>query len=388
MKRTIIVLAAGFFALLAVPALVAQEDTIQQFDRVNTVRDRLGIVQNAVEDGSGTAEFYAHALSRLLEDYRNVAAGMEKKYADDMAKLLCEKLGEAEQTEAGPNLWRVVQTFEEPLVKAEALKALGKVQAVEYLPQVIQLLADINNAPTQDRLSQEQTAYGAVESLEAYKDSSGYLPVFFASTGWYSERVRDRARRALSGIMDNPSEPLVSVIRSSSYGYSVKLTALQVLEGADITTQQKAAGAVASLAEAWRSSTNAGTQRSILIQTRKLALGMIRRYGTEDSNVYQYLERCYREGADEEEQIAAVAALSALASDDSARKLSLFLEDMNERLRRGTLNKEDERLIRVIIPALGSTARPLARSALRSVLNNDWTGAVHRLAQEALKKIQ
>ncbi|MDR2048519.1 MAG: hypothetical protein LBP69_03615 [Treponema sp.] len=394
MKHIRIALLLGSLTLPVVPAALVAQDLdfyTQQFDSVDTIQDQFGIVRSvAEEEDSGGVEFYAHALDRLLTEYHNIPASAvnERRTADDMAKLLCQKLGEAEYTEAGLNLWRVVENFFDPLVKAEALRALGRVQATDLLPQVVQLLTDINNAPSEDRLNQEQIAFGAVEGLEAYKDSSGYLPVFFAATGWYSDRVKSRARQALPNIMDNPTDPLVSVIKSSSYNNNVKYAALEVLEASDVTAQQKASGAVASLAEAWRVSTSLVGQRSILTSNRKLALSMIRRYGTEDTNVYPLLERCYREGADEEEQIAALAALSALATDDSARRLSAFLADMNERLRRGTLTREDERMVRVIIPALGNTGRPLARVALRSVLNLDWTGAVQRLAQDALKKIQ
>jgi hypothetical protein len=393
MKHIRIALLLGSLTLSVVPAALVAQDLdfyTQQFDSMDTVQGRLGIVRGVVEDGSGPAEFYAHALDRLLVEYPTISASAlnERRAADDMAKLLCQKLGEAEYTEAGLNLWRVVESFFDPLVKTEALRALGKVQATDLLPQVTQLLTDINNAPSDDRLNQEQVAFGAIDGLEAYRDSSGYLPVFFAASGWYSDRVKSRARQALPNIMDNPTEPLVSVIKSSSYNYSVKYAALEVLEASDVTSQQKASGAVASLAETWRASTNLVGQRSILTNNRKLALSMIRRYGTEDTNVYPFLERCYKEGADEEEQIAALAALSALATDDSARRLSSFLADMNERLRRGTLTREDERMVRVIIPALGNTGRPLARTALRSVLNLDWTGAVQRLAQDAIKKIQ
>ncbi|MDR2144667.1 MAG: hypothetical protein LBP29_09905 [Treponema sp.] len=394
MKHIRIALLLGSLTLPVVPAALVAQDLdfyTQQFDSMDTIQDQFGIVRSVAEEGdSGNAEFYAHALNRLLAEYHSISASAvsERRTADDMAKLLCQKLGEAEYTEAGLNLWRVVESFFDPLVKAEALRALGKVQATDLLPQVVQLLTDINNAPSEDRLNQEQIAFGAIDGLEAYRDSSGYLPVFFAVTGWYSDRVKQRARQALPNIMDNPTDPLVSVIKSSSYNSGVKYTALEVLEASDVTAQQKASGAVASLAEAWRTSTNLVGQRSILASTRKLALSMVRRYGTEDTNVYPLLERCYKEGADEEEQIAALAALSALATDDSARRLSSFLADMNERLRRGTLTREDERLVRVIIPALGNTGRPLARVALRSVLNLDWTGAVQRLAQDALKKIQ
>ncbi|MDR2210383.1 MAG: hypothetical protein LBO65_02815 [Spirochaetaceae bacterium] len=373
-------------------ALNAQDQEVDfytlQFDSQGTIQGKLGVLQNAIADGDAAPEFFGHALDVLLREHPTIRGAAEIKAADDMALILAARLGEAQYTDGGPNLWRVVETFTNPLVRAEALSSLGKVQAADYIPQVVQLLSDINIEPGEDPLVREQVAYGAIGALEEYKDSSGYLPVFFVTTGWYSDRLKSRAKEALPKIMDNPTEPLISVIRSSSYNFAVKYTALQTLEAADITTQQKSQGAVASLAEAWRSNTNTVSQRSILTSTRKLSLGMIRRYGTEDTNVYPLLERCYREASDEEEQIAAVAALSALATDDSVRRLSSFLYDMNTRLARGTLTREDERLVRVIIPALGNTGRPLARNALRSVLQADWTGAVQRLAQDALKKIQ
>jgi hypothetical protein len=383
---------AVLIAVLAVPALGAQDMDFynQQFDSMDKVQDQLGIAQEvAASNPEGAGVFYAHALDALLTKYPRISANNERDNADELAKLLCQKLGDTGDAGTGLNLWRVVESFSNPLVKAEALRALGKVQATDLLPQVVQLLTDLNNPPSpNERGGREQTAYGAIEGLEAYKDSSGYIPVFLASTGWYSERVKDRARLALPKIIDNPSDPLISIIKSSSYSYGVKYQALQVLEASDITAQQKAAGAVAALTDVWNSSTNVSGQRATLAQNRKLALGMIRRYGTEDANVYRLLERCYKEGYDEEEQISALAVLSALASDDSVRLLASFLADMTARMRSGVLTREDERLIRVIIPALGNTGKPSARNPLQTVLNNDWTSAVKVLARDALKKIQ
>ena len=356
----------------------------QQFNSQDTMAGRLRVVQSAAD---ADTEFYAHALNTVVMAFPDTHENNQLRAADDLAIFLSAKLGEAHHTASGPNLWRVVSSFPNPLVRAEALASLGKVEAVDFIPQIVQLLSDYNLEAGEDPITREQVAYGAIIALEEFKDSSGYLPVFFVTVGWYSDRIKSRAREALPKIMDNPTEPLISVIRSSAYNYATKLGAIQVLEASSVTTQQKSQGAVASLSEAWRASTSLVAQRSILTNTRKLALSMIRRYGTEDANVYPLLERSYREGTDEEEQIAALSALSALATDDSARILSSFLNDMNTRLARGTLTREDERMVRVIIPALGNTGRPSARNVLRAVLLADWTGAIHVLAQDALKKI-
>jgi HEAT repeat protein len=187
--------------------------------------------------------------------------------------------------------------------------------------------------------------------------------------------------------MSNPTESLISIIRSSD-NFSVKHSALQTFETADISTQEKAQGAVASLAAAWYTNTNISAQRTIQGRTRKLALGMISRYGTSDASVYPNIDNSYKRGADDEEKIAALQALSVLASDEAVRLLSSYLYDMNTRLDRGTLTKNDERLVRVIIPALGSTGNKAALASLNTVEQKDWTGAVHKLAQSAIKKLQ
>jgi hypothetical protein len=60
--------------------------------------------------------------------------------------------------------------------------------------------------------------------------------------------------------------------------------------------------------------------------------------------------------------------------------LSIKLED-------NALTQLDERMVRVIIPALGATRMPSASIALRTVAAVNWTGTVKRLADEALKNI-
>jgi hypothetical protein len=178
------------------------------------------------------------------------------------------------------------------------------------------------------------------------------------------------------------------VIKSPGYTYDIKYHALQVEENSESTTRSKAEVAVTALTAAWNSATSDMRQRASLTGSRKLTISMIRRYGTEDAAVYPLLERCYKEGIDEEEKLGAVATLAALGTDDAARLLSSFLMDFNIRLQRGLINQADERMVRAVIPALGATGRPIARPALNSVLAMDWTNAVKNLASQALRSIR
>jgi hypothetical protein len=196
-------------------------------------------------------------------------------------------------------------------------------------------------------------------------------------------------------ILDDPSEILTNqVIKSASYAPSVKFLALQTIENANVPNASKSVAAVASLSEGWRAATNDIRQRTEIGRMRKVSIDMVRRYSTSDSAVYPLLERSYKEGIDDEEKLNSIAALSALASEDSVKLLNSFLMIINGKLQSGSNNRTDETMIRAIIPAIGNAAanitgsgRESAKSALRSVNNLNWTNAVKELANTALQKL-
>jgi hypothetical protein len=392
MKRYVVLL-----LLLPVSlGLFAQSEEMEMYtylyNGANTVVEQLGVLQNVVDANiSDTGDFFPKALTRILREYPDVQRGnssTEKAAADATVRLLSNVLAEAQYAAAGQDLWRVVQNFSNSLVKSDALIALGKIGAVDLLPQVVLLLSDLNVKPAEDREMAERIAYGAILSLENYKDASGYLPVFFASVGWYSDRIKSQALSSLPKIMADPCEPLTSVIKSPGYTYDVKYAALQIVESSEATSRAKTEVALAAFGEGWRAATGDVRRRGQLASMRKLSSDMIRRYGTEDTSVYPLLERSYKEGIDEEEQLGALATLAALATDDSARLLSSFLMAMNVKLQSGMLVQKDERMVRAIIPALGATGRPIGRPALQSVQAMDWTNAVKNLAAQALRSIR
>jgi cellobiose-specific phosphotransferase system component IIA len=393
MKRifTIILL-----ALVVVGGFADSEDLeiyTYLYEGALTQAEQLALLQNVAElKISGAGEFYAGALNRLVTGYQNIRDVTEKSAADEQVLLLAELLGNEKYSAAASDLWRVVESFTDPLVKAEALMALGKMRAAAFLPQVVKVLADLNATSTPDRLYGERIALGAIIALEKYQDPSGYLPVYFAATGWYSERIKSQAQKTLAVISADPTDYMTQIITSSGYAYTVKLAALQSMEASGAAESAKAAVALAALSEGHRASTNVVAQRTALNQMRKLAIDMIKRYGTEAEEVCSLLERSYKQFAerndgDRDEALNAITTLAALGTDESARRLSAFLTTINQKLQSGTLTRKDEDLVREIIPALGRTGRPIARPILRVVDALNWTPAVKALAAEALKNI-
>jgi hypothetical protein len=114
---------------------------------------------------------------------------------------------------------------------------------------------------------------------------------------------------------------------------------------------------------------------------------MITRYGTEDESVYALLDRSYRYGADEEEQIAVIGALAKLATEKAAQQLSSYIVLINQKLQRGTLTHQDERLMRALVPALGATGNAVGKPVLRHVLVLDWSYGIHNITQDALNNL-
>ncbi|MCL1932091.1 MAG: hypothetical protein FWF55_09780 [Treponema sp.] len=350
---------------------------------------QLDILQNMAEFRlTGAGEFYAKALRKLVSEYGNIRDVTEKNAAAEQAMLLSALLGAEKYTQAAADLWLVVERFAEPLVKSEALMALGKIRATTYLPQVIRVLESANAAPTADRLNGERIAFGAIISLEKYQDPSGYLPVFFSSIGWYSERIKSQAAKSLPFIAQDPSPYMLDVVKGSAYNYAAKYAALRTIEATKgVDNKKKVSVAVAALAEGWRASTSDVQLRSILADMRKMSIGMINRYKTDDETIYPLLERSYTQGVDTQEKLSAIAALASQGTDEAARRLSKFLMDLNAKRVSGNIRPEDEQMVRAIIPAIGQTGSNLGRPALSAVGASDWTPAVVSLANNALRQL-
>ena len=337
---------------------------------------------------TGAGEFYARALRRLVSEYKNIRSVTERDAADEQAMILSSLLGAEKYTPAAADLWLTVEAFSSPLVKAEAIMALGKIRAINYLPQVIRILESTNAAPTSDRLNGERIAFGAIIALEKYQDPSGYLPVFFAANGWYSNRIKEQAKKSLPFIARDPTPYILEVVRGSGYNYPIKYSALETIEAAaNVDTQNKVSVAVVALAEGWRFSSNDPQQRTILANMRKLSIRMINKYKTDDESIYNLLERSYSQGFDMDEKLSAISALASQKTDESAQRLSKFLMDLNAKRQSGNIRQEDEQMVRAVIPALGYAGRPIGRPALNAVVSLDWTPAVKRLAQDAIRQI-
>jgi hypothetical protein len=359
----------------------------------STIQGQLLTLQMvAKQGGPDTGPFFAAALSRLLYQYPSLRRANDLASADECAMLIARELGTAKYTAAGPDLWKAAETFSNPLVKSEMVVALGRAGAADYLPHVVQLLTEMNARVPSERELQvrnSRVAYGAILSLESFRDISGYLPVFIASTGWYDSRIKNQAAASLSAITDDPTEPLIRVLQSPEYPYPVKYLALESEDASRAPDASKSRVAAIALAEGWKAATADVHQRNELARMRKLSVSMIQRYGTEnDNSVYINLGRCYREGIDLNEKLDAVQALSTIGTNEAAFLLNSFILAIHQRRQSNALTREDDQLIRALISALGATRRSVGRPSLTMVQHSPaWTNTIRNLASSALENL-
>ncbi|GHV12992.1 hypothetical protein FACS189491_07100 [Spirochaetia bacterium] len=389
-----------FFAGMA---LFAQSDElklwIKQYNDSVSITDKFGVLQEAKASSMAEpGDFFSWALDQLLLDYPNLRAG-NLVAAENSVRFIAGILGNAKYTAAGPGLWRTVETFSNSLVKADALIALGKGGMTDYLPNVTQLLTKLNAVIPLDRnlqIENGRIAYGAILSLENYKDISGYLPVFFASNGWYDKQIKDQASASLPIIASDPTESMLTVIKSLTYTYDMKYLALQAEDASQASAESKSSVAIAALEEAWRFIGSDVRRRSELAAIRKLSLKMIRRYSAPDEPaVYVLMDRSYNEAIDLQERLDTIDVLSALATDSAAESLASKIEILRDKLLdsgrpNGGITNDEEKLIRALIPALKATKNMNSRTrkALQDIADNSYaTNAVRQLARKALQDI-
>jgi len=379
--------------MAAVWGFAAPGDTIEiyelHYDAELTHAGQLEILQEMAKTQPANAtEFYARALRKLVGEYTDIKRDNEKKAADEKGLILAAQLGAAKYAQSASDLWLVVDKFEGAKAKAEALMALGNIPATAYIPQVIKVLNTMNLKPTANRQYGEWVADGAIIALERYKDPSGYLPVFFASIGWYSETIRNQAIKSLAIIADDPSPFMMKVVKETSYKPYEKYSALKNIEASSVDNKKKVEVAVEALNQGWRINSKDNEVKRTLIDMRMLAINMINRYRSDDQAIYPLLERSSTDkGSSLDEKFSAIATLASQGTPEAAKRLANILVGLNRQRIRNNINQEDEQLVRAVIPALGQLALNEGKEALAAVGSSNWPPAVRTLADDALKQI-
>ncbi len=366
------------------------------YKRATTLPQKEQILVNIVEQHSrDMIPVLQEALDERIRNLKNIQNTTEKELVLSVIKMVTQELGRLKATESAPYVWEVVQAVEDPIVKGEAIIALGKMGARQYAEELAMMLRNINfnYGDRQDQREDEIVAYALVLAQERLKHPAGYKPVFFASTGWYSgqSRVKEEASEALPVIVDDPSEQLMEILVDES-DFQIKLQALRAELSSNAPQEKKAEVASLAFKESIGYAVQNKTERRDVKQLRIESLTAIQRLPDKNQEVLPFMEEMllgYRKDRlyDEDEMLPLINALGSYKNDQAAKILSDFLAYLTER--REGRPTDSMRIAKATIIALGNTENPIALEELNMVtISYFWENSVKRLAEEALQKIK
>jgi hypothetical protein len=282
----------------------------------------------------------------------------------------------------------------------DALIALGRVGATEFVPHIVQRLNELNSLPPNDEETKrryQRAAIGCIEALSALQDAAGFKPVFFASIGWYDAAVQNMASVALPNIEEDPGATIAEIIMDASVPPDAKYASWREMLRSRASNESKARVALTALNAGWHFQSNLPGAQRHLREMRISAIDAIRTMGLADDSdtVYTDLERSYRANfvsntPDYEEIRRTIACLSSMQSEQSVGLLEGFLRELHGRRRVGPWDNKERQVFSWILPAIGSSGTQsmnivlLLRNIERS---NDYTGTEQRWARDALRSL-
>jgi len=367
------------------------------YERARTLDQKQQIMMNIVEQHSrDVIPVLTDALDEEVRTFRNTANVTEAGQKIELMEMVVQELGRLKAREAIPVVWETVQVVEDPILKSEAIMALGSMGARQYAEDMAMMLRNINfnYDDIQNQRKNEIIAYALVTALGRLGEAVGYEPVFFASQGWYSGRrqVKQQAEKVLQQIVDDPSDQLLQILRTND-DFELKLAALEAAERSDAPEISKAELAAAAIDEGLNYSPKNKSESRILKTIRLNALEMLKKYPQpENERLLENLSsmlQMYRTNRlfDEDEMLPLLEAMGTFNGADVARPLAELMGYYNQR--REVAPPDSYRIVRALIQAIGNVGHLAGIEELTIVTISDyWENSIQREAQAAISKIQ
>lgn len=332
------------------------------------------------------APYLADALDWALGARSSLKSGPERETYERLTRVLLKGLGEAKYSNAADSAMRVVEDSPDPLTRAEALMALGSMRAVEFAERIALMLRDLNNQPTEDRDAGEKLAYGCVLALEKMRSPLGFSPLFFASEGWYSKRVRDQAELSLSLLLDDPSDAVGALLAVESPPRLIRALELELRSPAPATGKTRIAAL--ALARGISYSPRNRMEQNQLAELRVKAMNFLATTGPGDGSTAADLAEAYRIGSFDE-RLVALKALGSEKSPKSAAALRDIILDIDSAQRAGLVDETRNTLMKSALQNAAVNASKELGPAIQTVLiNAGWSSGVLTLASTAQKALQ
>ena len=389
MRTRKMLLPALILATLAIPAFA--NDSVRVYGRllgeVVSVEQKYAVATSIVSiNDPASASYFANTLDWALSNRSALRTMSERETYERLTRILLKSLGEWRYTNAADSVMRAVEDSPDALTKAEALIALGNMRAVEYAERISLMLRDLNNEPSADREYGEKIAYGCVLSLEKMRSPVGFAPLFFASEGWYSKRVRDQALRSLPLILDDPSEAVSDLMKVETPPRMIRALDLELRSAAPAGA--KTSVAKLALSMGIKASPRNRTEQNQLSELRIKAMNALAAAGAGDGAAASDIAEAYKI-APQDERLVALKALGADKSSATAAVLRDIIVGLNADQLAGIVDETKNALMRAALQNATVSANKDLMPAIEMVrMNNGWSSGILSLASAAQKALQ
>ncbi len=389
MRTKKMLLLALVMSILVVPVLA--DDAVRVYGRllgeVASVEQKYAVATSIVSiNDPAAASYFSDALDWALSTRSAIRTMSERETYERLTRILLKSLGEWRYTNAAVSVMRAVEDSPDALTKAEALIALGNMRAVEYAERISLMLRDLNNEPSADRDAGEKIAYGCVLSLEKMRSPVGFAPLFFASEGWYSKRIRDQAARSIPLVLDDPSGAVSDLIKVETPPRMIRALELELRSAAP--TGSKTSVAKLALSMGIKASPRNRTEQNQLSELRVKAMNALAASGAGDGSAASDIAEAYKIGP-VDERLAALKALGADKSSATAAVLRDIIIGLNADQLAGIVDETKNALMRSAMQNAAVSANKDLMPAIQLVLiNNGWSSGILSLASAAQKALQ
>jgi len=378
-------------ALLPAPSIAMASEVSEMYarlyERAYTLQQKQEIMVAIEEqDDPDMAPFLVNALDALVSSRLTVTGSTEKNLHTQLMRMVSKKLGELRARDAAALLYTVVKEAEDPVLKGEALAALGSIGVGSYAEKIAVILRDLNMNQGGNVQASETVASGCITALERLREPVGFVPVFDASVGWYSRRIKDAAGRAMTLMVDDPSEMLCGILRNDASFYAM-LRAVETAAASSARPAGKTQVAVTALRQALLRGGRNPVEDTLLSQIRTTASVILRDQKADSKEAVPMLQQILSlDTAGAGEKMTVLEALGASGSDESAAVLISYLKWFNDR-KESDIQAKDDRLLRSTIQILGDMKKRKATEELLRVKTLGYSlGPLHD-AENALKKM-
>ena len=391
-RARILLCALALGGVTSVWADPVTDSWVSTYRRATTIEQRLQIMQSMVAlDDPALVPVLADALRDQL-DLREQRSRTDEVLWGSLVRLIVEKLARSGARETAPLLYRVVEQAQDPVVRAEALEALGAVGATDYADEIALLLRNLALYRGEHLEGEETLAAAAITALGALRQEVGYTAVFAALHTGISRRVTDLADEALAHMVPDPTTILESLVRDEA-DVGVKLLALRRGLSSDAPVASKARLAAAALEQGLTRVSNTPTETTSLSLLRSEAMTGIAKAAVADAAVpaasVRLAARVLDLDADVNELLLAVDTLRSIRGASASDALLEFLLRSNDRQAAGLVASPDR--IRVVVAAIQALGALGARNALpeltRTQVIATWPGSLIAEAKAAVQAI-